>query len=63
MTEYDPRDHVPTGGRVGAAWAVFLMLAALGLAGPTALCKTVEAAHHGLTLVAQHGWLGAPHPG
>jgi len=45
---YDPRNHIATRGGVAAAWVATLLIGALALGGPKALCTSVQVAQTGI---------------
>ncbi len=51
---YDPRDHTATRGGIAAAWGATLLIGALALGGPAALCTSVQAAQIGIDKVGTY---------
>ena len=49
--EYDPRDHTPTRCGIASAWIATLLIGAVALGGPAALCTSVQAAQSGMQMV------------
>jgi hypothetical protein len=52
--QYDPADHTPTRRGIAAAWVATLLIGAVALGGPAALCTSVQAAQSGIQLVENY---------